>query len=371
MPAPQPRPGILDIAPYVGGEARATPNPTLGRPIRLASNEGALGASPKAVQAYQNLSGQLHRYPDGAAAALRNAIGRRHGLDPARIVCGAGSDEIISLLINAYAGPGDEVLHSAHGFLMYAISARAAGATPVRAPEKALRADVDALLARVTPRTRLVFLANPNNPTGSFLTPDDLKRLYRELPSGVILVIDAAYAEYISRNDYSSGADLVERADNVVMTRTFSKIYGLAALRLGWGYFPPAIADVMNRVRGPFNVTAPAQAAAIAALEDIAFVDASRAHNDTWRTWTAERLTGLGLTVHPSIANFLLVDLDTATRADNLREHLKRNGILVRQMGAYGLPASLRLSIGTEAEMRAVTDEVARFVSVPGQHDAA
>ena len=371
MSTPQPRPGILDIAPYVGGEARAAPNPTLGRPIRLASNEGALGVSRQAATAYQSLSGELHRYPDGAATALRTAIGRRYGLDPARIVCGAGSDEIISLLINAYAGPGDEVLHSAHGFLMYAISARAAGATPVRAPEKALRADVDALLARVTPRTRLLFLANPNNPTGSFLTPDDLERLHRGLPRNVVLVIDAAYAEYIARNDYASGADLVDRTDNVVMTRTFSKIYGLAALRLGWGYCPTAIADVLNRVRGPFNVTAAAQAAAVAALDDIAFIDASRTHNDTWRAWTADRLTDLGLTVRPSIANFLLIDLDTATRADNLRGHLKQNGILVRQMGAYGLPACLRLSIGTEAEMRAVVDEFARFLSVPSQHDAA
>ncbi len=371
MSIPRPRPGILDIAPYVGGESRTVPNPVLGRPIRLASNEGALGVSPAAAGAYQSLAGDLHRYPDGASSALRTAIGRRYSLDPARIVCGAGSDEIISLLINAYAGPGDEVLHSAHGFLMYAISARAAGATPVRAPENRLCADVDALLARVTPRTRLVFLANPNNPTGSFLTPDELERLHRGLPGSVILVIDSAYAEYIARNDYSSGAELVERADNVVMTRTFSKIYGLAALRLGWGYFPPAIADALNRVRGPFNVTAAAQAAAVAALDDIAFIDTSRAHNDTWRAWTADRLGDLGLTVHPSIANFLLVDLNTATRADNLRDHLKRNGILVRQMGAYGLPACLRLSIGTEAEMRAVVDEVAHFVSAPSQHDAA
>ncbi|HET8727350.1 MAG TPA: histidinol-phosphate transaminase [Alphaproteobacteria bacterium] len=357
---PLPRPGILDISPYVGGESKAG----AARRVRLASNEGALGTSPRAVAAYQALAGDLCRYPDGGAAELRAAIGRRYGLDPARVVCGAGSDELIQLLIKCYAGPGDEVLYSRHGFLMYAIAAKAAGATPVAAPERDLRADVDALLAHVTERTRLLFLANPNNPTGSYLTADEVERLRAGLPGNVVLVIDAAYAEYMSRDDYSPGADLVDRSANVVMTRTFSKIYGLSALRLGWAYCPAGIADVLNRVRGPFNVSAAAQAAGIAALEDVAFVDASRAHNDFWRPWTEQRLGALGLKVQPSVANFVLIDFDGLAGADaeEARQFLKARGILVRQMGAYGLPTCLRITVGTEDEMNAVVEALRAYL---------
>ena len=364
MTGPTPRSGIMAIAPYVGGESKADAE----RVIRLASNESALGTGPRAVAAYRALAGELHRYPDGDAVALRRALGRHHVLDPARIVCGAGSDELIGLLTKSYAGPGDEVLHSAHGFLMYALSAKAAGATPVAAPESGLKADVDALLARVTDRTRLVFLANPNNPTGSYLTTGEVRRLHDGLPDSVLLVLDAAYAEYIALDDYGAGADLVDRAANVVMTRTFSKIYGLSALRLGWAYCPAAVADVLNRVRGPFNVTAPALAAGLAALEDVAFVDAGRVHNDTWRGWTAERLRSLGLTVHPSVGNFVLVDFarrdgrNAAEDAESARQALKARGILVRQMGPYGLPGCLRVTIGTEDEMRALTDALADYL---------
>ena len=361
MDGPTPKPGVLDIAPYVGGEASAD----APRLIRLASNEGALGASPQAVAAYQALSGELHRYPDGGATDLREAIARLHGLDPARIVCGTGSDELIALLTKAYAGPGDEVLYSEHGFLMYALSAKAAGATPVAAPERDLTADIDALLAHVTSRTRLVFLANPNNPTGSFLPIDDVARLHAGLPGHVLLVLDAAYAEYIARDDYEPGAALVDRAANVVMLRTFSKIYGLSALRLGWGYGPPAAADVLNRVRGPFNTTAAAQAAGVAALADQAFVARSRAENDTWRAWTEQRLLGLGLTVYPSIGNFLLVDFAGRGGADaeSARLFLKSRGVLVRQMGAYRLPTCLRVTIGTGEEMPVVVDTLAEYLA--------
>ena len=231
MSLPRPRPGILEIAPYVGGKSKVASD----RPIaKLSSNESPLGPSPRAVAAYRELAGELHRYPDGGAAALRQAIGRRHNLDPELIVCGAGSDELIALLIKAYAGPGDEVLYSAHGFLMYRLSALAAGAHPVTAPERGLKADVDALLAAVTSRTRLVFIANPNNPTGSYLTGEELRRLHAGLPEDVILVVDAAYAEYASAADYASGLELAREAANVVMTRTFSKLHGLAALRVGW-----------------------------------------------------------------------------------------------------------------------------------------
>lgn len=356
--APVPRPGILDIAPYIGGEAAGS--------IRLASNEGALGPSPKAMEAYTRLAGQIHRYPDGGSTELRHALARRFGLDAERIVCGSGSDELIGLLCRAYAGPGDEVLYSAHGFLMYPIAAKSVGATPVAAPETNLTTDVDALLARVTPRTKIVFVANPNNPTGSFLTTDEMARLHAGLPANVLLVIDAAYAEYVTRNDYSAGAELVDRFPNVVMTRTFSKIFALGSMRLGWAYCPAGVADILNRVRGPFNVSGAAQAAGVAALEDADFLDRSRAHNDQWRGWFTEQAQALGLTVHPSIANFVLVSFKgQATGQDDAeaaRQFLKARGILVRQMNAYGLPDCLRITIGTGDEMKAVVEALGAFL---------
>jgi histidinol-phosphate aminotransferase len=356
---PQPRPGILDIAPYVGGEHHGT--------IRLASNEGALGPSPRAMEAYRHLSDELHRYPDGGSIKLRQALAKRYGLDAERVVCGAGSDELIGLLVRAYAGPGDEVLYSQHGFLMYPIAAKSVGATPVVAPEKGLTTDVDALLARVTPRTKLIFVANPNNPTGTYLPADEVARLVAGLPPHVVLVLDAAYAEYVSRNDYSSGLELVERYPNVVVTRTYSKIFAMSSLRLGWAYCPADIADVLNRIRGPFNVSAAAQAAGIAALEDLEFIDRSRAHNDRWRTWFSDEVAALGLTVHPSVTNFVLVDFKDQRPGKNdaeaARQFLKERGILVRQMPSYGLPSCLRVTIGTEAEMRAVVQGLKDFLA--------
>ena len=354
----RPRPGILDIAPYVPGESKAAPG--AAETLKLSSNESALGSSPKARAAYLGIAGELHRYPDGAATELRQALGRFHGLDPDRIVCGAGSDELIALLVKAYAGPGDEVLYSEYGFLMYPISAMANGATPVKAPETALTANVDALLAKVTPRTRMVFLANPNNPTGTFVTASEVERLRQRLPRDVLLVIDAAYAEYVVRNDYSAGAELVERYGNVVMTRTFSKIYGMAALRLGWAFCPAEVADVLNRIRGPFNVTMAAQAAGIAALEDVAFTDRARAHNDIWRPWLEHEIAALGLEVAPSVGNFVLVCFapGEVAKADAV---LKGRGVVGRRVAAYGLPDALRITVGTEAENRAVVEGLKAF----------
>jgi len=368
----EPRPGILDIAPYVGGESRAVDNPRLGRPIRLASNEGALGPSPSAAEAYRRVAGDLHRYPDGASAALRRGLARLHGLEEERIVCGAGSDELIALLIRAYAGPGDEVVHGRHAFLMYRLNALAAGATPVAVAERDLRANVDAILAAVGPRTRLVFLANPDNPTGSWLPAREIARLHAGLPSGVLLVLDSAYAEYVDRDDHTDGADLAATADNVCVLRTFSKIYGLSGLRVGWGYLPAAVADVVNRIRSPFNVNAAAQAAALAALGDRDFVAASRAHNDVWRPWTAARLAETGLRVHASAGNFVLIDFDgTGMAAETARLALRDRGILLRQVGAYGLPTCLRLSIGTEEEMRVTVDAIADLMRQTAGTDEA
>ncbi|MBL8670165.1 MAG: histidinol-phosphate transaminase [Alphaproteobacteria bacterium] len=361
MTAPAPRPGILDIAPYVGGESKAHGH---AEPVRLASNEGALGPSPLAIAAYERNAASLHRYPDGSVGELRAAIGRRYGLDPARIVCGAGSDELIALLTRAYAGPGDEVLYSQYGFLMYAIAAKTAGATPVTAPEAGLRADVDAILGRVTDRTRIVFLANPNNPTGSYLPHAEMRRLHAGLPGHVVLAVDAAYAEYVVRNDYEPGIALVDGAQNVVMLRTFSKIHALAALRLGWAYCSPGIADVLNRVRGPFNVNAPSQAAGVAAVEDSAHMARARAQVEHCRPWFREGLLSLGLDVPDSVANFLLVRFprQAGKDADAAHAYLTDRGILVRKMVAYGLPDALRISIGLDHEMRLVLDAVAAFM---------
>lgn len=358
MTAPIPRPGIMDIAAYVGGEHHGD--------IRLASNEGALGPSPRAVEALRRHAENMHRYPDGGSNELRQALGRRFNLDAGRIVCGSGSDELLSLLVRAYAGPGDEVLYSAHGFLMYPISAKTVGATPVAAPEKNLKTDVDAMLAAVTPNTKVVFIANPNNPTGSYLTAAELARLHAGLPEDVLLVIDAAYAEYVTQPDYSDGSELAERYPNAVMTRTFSKIFALGSLRLGWAYCPAGIADVLNRLRGPFNVSGAGQAAGVAALEDAEFLDRSRALNEANRKAFVERLQGLGLTVHPSVANFVLVSFagqpSGKDDAEAARQFLKARGILVRQMGAYGLADCLRITIGLAPQMEAVAAALADFL---------
>jgi histidinol-phosphate aminotransferase len=361
--APVPGPGILDIAVYVPGEAKIE---GADQPIRLASNESALGPSPKAMAAYRALAEELHRYPEGDSTLLRAALGRAHGIDPGRIVCGAGSDELIALLLRAYAaGPGTEVLYSRHGFLMYAIGAKTVGATPIAVPERNLTADVDAILAHVTERTRMVFLANPNNPTGTYLPEREVARLHAGLPPHVVLAIDAAYAEFVNRNDYEPGIRLVDKAENVVMLRTFSKIYALAGLRLGWAYCPPAIADVLNRVRGPFNVSAAAQAAGVAAVEDTEALARAKAHNERWLPWLSERLARLGLELTPSVGNFVLPRFpdDPRHNADKAFDFLVSRAIIARKMGGYGLPQCLRITIGTGEEMQAVATALADFMA--------
>lgn len=358
-----PRPGVLEIEAYVGGKSKIA---GLEKPIKLSSNEGALGPSPRALEAYRKVAGEMHRYPDGGSVALREAIGARFGFDPARIVCGAGSDELLGLLARAYAGPGDEVLYTEHGFLIYPIVAHSVGATPVVAGETRLTTDVDKLLAKVTARTRLLYIANPNNPTGSYIPATALARLRRELPAGVLLVIDAAYAEFVTANDYEAGAALVDASvdagDNVVMTRTFSKIFAMGGMRLGWAYCPPRVADLLNRLRMPFNVSSAAQAAGIAALEDVAFVSRARDHNEQWRNWLSVQLQALGYRVHPSVANFVLVEFaGGAQSAEAADQFLTSRGIIARQVGKYGLPNCLRITIGLESEMRAVVAALADF----------
>ncbi len=343
---PTPRPGIMDIAPYIGGEAKAAPGQRL---LRLASNEGAYGPPPKVVEALRTYLPELHRYPDGNCTELRHALAQKHNTVSDRIVCGAGSDELIGLLTRAYAGSGDEVLFSQYGFLMYAIAAKACGATPVMAPEGSdLCANVDALLAAVTPRTKVLFLANPNNPTGSILPKSEIARLQAGLRPDIVLVLDAAYAEFVTGGSYSAGDELVDNG-NVVVLRTFSKIYALAGPRLGWAHCHEEIAGVLNRVRGPFNVPAVAQVAGLAALSDDAFVHHAHHENAKVKAAFEEKLKALGLKTYPSGGNFILIQF--GPRAEDIRLALKDRGILVRQMGAYKLPEHLRITIGTAEEM--------------------
>ena len=357
---PRPRASILQIAPYVGGEAKIA---GVEKPIRLASNESALGPSPKALAAYHAAGPEMFRYPDGHSTALRQALARHHGIEAERIVCGLGSDDLIHLIAEAYAGEGDAVIYSRHGFSIYPIAAMTVGATPLAAPEKNLTFDVDAVLALVTPKTKLVFIANPNNPTGTYIPRAELERLHAGLPTSVVLVIDAAYAEFVVRDDYESGLALAARAPNAVMTRTFSKIYAMGGLRLGWSYSSAEIADVLNRIRGPFNVNMAAQAAGVAALEDVAATERAREHNDVWRPWFTRELEALGLELTPSVANFVLARFPKPPRdADAAWDFLRARGILVRKVGVYHLPEHLRVTIGTEAELRAVVAALKEFL---------
>ncbi len=343
--APMPRAGILDLSPYIGGEGRLTQGVV---PVRLASNENPRGCSPLARAAYLAAAEDLHRYPDGTASGLRHAIADKYGITFEQIVCGAGSDELIALILRAYAGPGDEVIHSRHGFLMYSVAAKAVGAKPIAVDEKNLTTDVTAILAAVTPQTKVIMIANPNNPTGSLLAASEVERLVKGVPPHVVIVLDAAYAEYVEDGAYNDGSRWVASHSNVIMLRTFSKVHGLAALRLGWGYFPPAIADVINRLRGPFNVSVPAQAAGIAALADDDFVAATVEKNTRERGRLAVALEEMRLGIVPSAGNFLLVHF--GAEAERIRLALKDKGIFVRQMGAYELPEYLRITVGLKAD---------------------
>lgn len=358
---PEPQSGILGIEAYTPGRASV---PSGVEMFKLSSNETPLGPSPKAKEAFMAAVGALELYPEGTSAKLRRAIGERYGLNAERIVCGSGSDELLHLLAQAYLGEGDEAIATEHGFLIYPVVTAAAGATLVAVKEKGLRADVDAILAAVTPKTKIVFLANPNNPTGSYLSVEEVRRLHAGLRKDILFVIDAAYSEYVAANDYECGIELVATNENVVMTRTFSKIYGLAALRLGWMYAPAHIVDVINRTRGPFNVSIPAMEAGTAAIGDVAHMEMARAHNSTWATWLTEELSKLGLEVAPSVANFLLIRFPTekGRTAADADAFLMQRGLILRQVASYGLPDCLRLTIGSEKANKLVVASLKEFM---------
>jgi histidinol-phosphate aminotransferase len=359
MTTPRPRPEILTIDPYVAGESEL---PGANRTVKLSSNEGAFGVPPGARAAIVKAAAESYRYPDGGAGRLRAAIGKRWGLDPERIVCGAGSDDLLYQFCLSYGGPGRDIIMSAHGFSIYYIAGTYAGSRVIKVPERNLTTDLDTMLAAVSPATRLIFIANPNNPTGSMVAAGEIARFRAALPPEVLLVVDSAYAEYVTHPGYDAGVKLVDATDNTVMTRTFSKIFGLGGMRIGWCYAPPAVVDVLNRVRGPFNVSVAAQAAAIAALAEPGWVEAGCAHNAKYRPKLAAGIAATGLKVWPSQANFVLVDLATTDAADAADAFLRINGIIVRKVAGYGLPHCLRVTVGTAEEVGLVVDAFTEFM---------
>ena len=357
-----PKPGVMEIEIYVPGRSEAK---GAARIYKLSSNESPFGPSPKAIAAYQGAEPVLGLYPEGSARILREAIAAHYGLAADRIVCGNGSDEILTLLANCYVRPKDEVLFSAHAFSLYKIATLANSGVPVEVPAPDLKLDIGDVIARVNEKTRLVYIANPNNPTASYVSVSEMRRLHRALPESALLVIDAAYCEYVQRNDYEAGIELVSTTSNVVMTRTFSKVYGLAGIRIGWAYCPKHVADVLNRVRAPFNINIAAQRAGVAALADVQYTETAIRHNDTWRAWLIEQIRGLGLRVDDSVANFVLIHFPDApgSRAGDADRFLMARGIIMRACGSYDLPHCLRLTVGSEEANRAAVAALREFMA--------
>ena len=358
---PTPKPGILDIAAYKPGRSKAE---GVVNPVKLSANENILGCSDAAREAYVEAAGKLALYPDGQSHILRDAISAKYGLEPERLMFGCGSDEIFQILNQVFLEPGDNIVQGEHGFAAYAIGARACGAQVQMAPEKNYTVDVDELLLAVNDRTRLVFVANPANPTGTWISASEVRRLHENLPPSVVLVLDGAYAEFADDPNYNDGIELARHAENVVVTRTFSKIHGLASLRVGWAYLPEAIASAADRIRLPFNVNIPAQLAGVAALGDDDFQARSKALVNQWRPWMTQQLGGLGLEVAPSMGNFVLVGFPpipgrTAAEAE---AHLASKGLLVRSVTNYGLPDHVRITIGLEEHNRGVVNVLAAFL---------
>jgi histidinol-phosphate aminotransferase len=346
----------MDIALYVGGKAKVE---GVSNVVKLSSNENPYGPSPASVEALRRASFELHRYPSTDHAELRAAIGEIHGVDADNVICGVGSDEVLQFIAQSFSGPGDEVIYTEHGFSMYPILAHAAGATPVKVPENERVVDVDAILAACTDKTRIVFIANPANPTGTMIDLDECARLADGLPEGALLVLDGAYAEFVE--GYDGGAKLAETRENVIMTRTFSKIYGLGGLRIGWGYAPRAIIDVLNRVRQPFNLSNTQLAAAEAAVRDTAYTEKCRSDNARLRSWLAEALDAHGVPSDPSDTNFILARFKDEAEASACDEYLKSQGLIVRKVGGYGLPNCLRITIGDEPSCRRVAHAIGQF----------
>ena len=352
----KPQPGIMNIELYVGGQSRID---GVSNVLKLSSNENPLGTSDAAKEAYARAVHDMHRYPSTDHADLRAAIAEVHGLDADRIICGVGSDEVLQFVAQAFAGPGDEIIYTEHGFSMYPILAHACAATPVKVAARERVVDVDAILKACTSKTRLVFIANPANPTGTMIGTSELERLASGLPKGCLLVHDAAYAEFVE--GFDGGAALVEARDNVVMTRTFSKIYGLGGLRIGWGYAPKEIVEVLNRMRQPFNLSTAQLMTAEAAMRDQSWVEKCRQDNARMRAWLAEALAEMGVPSDTSCANFILARFADQAEAEACDEYLKTDGIIVRKVAGYGLPNCLRITVGDEAGCRRVVASIRNF----------
>ena len=359
---PTPRPGILDINAYTPGKAGAQ---GVANPVKLSANENILGCSPGAQEAYLAAAGNLATYPDGRGNGLRAALAEHYRIEPNRLILGCGTDEIFALLNQVFLRAGDNIVQGQWGFGAYAIGARANEGEVRFAPEPNYRIDVDAMIAAVDERTRLVFLANPANPTGTFITKAEVARLHAGLPSHVLLVLDGAYAEFNADPSFDDGLELARDGHNIVVTHTFSKLHGLAALRVGWAYAPAAVADAIERVRLPFNTSIPAQTAAIAALADTEFQERARAHVEQWRPWLTQQLGGLGLEVTPSSANFMMFEFPATPgkTAAEAEAYLASRGLILRGLASYGLTNHLRLTIGLEEHNRAVVDALAAFMA--------
>ncbi len=344
---------ILEIESYKPGKAKIGNK----KAIKLSSNENALGSSPKALEAYKKHASEVFRYADGNCILLREAIAKKYKIAAENIVCGAGSDEIIALLATAFAGIGDEIIYSEYGFLMYPISAKRVGAKAIKVKEKNFKADIDAIISAITPKTKLIFIANPNNPTGSYLNKTEIEKLITHTPKNILILLDCAYEEFVFSEDYPNNFELVKKHENVVVAHTFSKIYGLASLRIGWSFSSSYIAEVLNKTRGPFNVGGPAQFAAIAALEDDEFFNISKNYNKKWlEILFKEFVKNPHLKAHPSIANFILIDFGSIKKCQEANKRLLENGVILREMAAYNLPNCLRMTIGNEKENRKVLD---------------
>jgi histidinol-phosphate aminotransferase len=356
----KPGPGIMQIKPYAGGKSGFIGK----KSIKLSSNESALGPSLRVKEAFLKSLDSLAIYPDGKQYALKEAIAKNNNLDINQIICGAGSDEILTLIGNAYLTPGDEVIYPEHAFVLYKIITLANGAIPIAAPEKDLTADVDSILNLVTSKTKIIFIANPNNPTGTYLSSSEIKRLQSNIPENILLIIDGAYAEYVMANNYDCGVELVSASNNVVMTRTFSKVHALASLRIGWAYCPSHIIDVLDRIRGPFNVSIPSIMAGSAAMNDIDHVNHSVAHNAKWRDHLHNFYTELGIKVIPSVANFLLLDFKNLENinSNTLEKYLNEKNIYIRNVADYGLPTHLRITIGSEKDNETLLGEIQKYV---------
>ncbi len=355
---PQAHKYLLEIENYIPGKSKVGDK----KVIKLSSNENALGASPKALIAYIEHAKDVFRYADGSSTLLREKIAQKNNINHNQIVCGAGSDEIIALLTSSFASVGDEVIYSEYGFLMYPISAQRVGAKAIKVKEKNLKTDIDAIINAVNKKTKIIFIANPNNPTGSYLNKDEITKLVTNIPSNVLIVLDHAYQEFVTVDDFYDGLEIVNNHKNVVLTRTFSKIYGLASLRIGWSYSSQNIADILNKARGPFNVSGPAQVSALASLDDDDFTQASKNHNIKWLKILNEELSSINkIKIHPSIANFILIDFLTIENCEKVNQKLLENSIIFREMKAYGLPTCLRATIGTDQENEIIIENIKKI----------